>query len=63
MKAGTRTARIRVASIKMASPVPMPNSWMNVTFDVPKAKNVTAIRAPAVVTIRPVRARPPATAS
>ena len=47
----------------MASPVPIPNIWMKLTLDVAKAKNVTAIRTAAVVTIRPVRARPPATAS
>jgi hypothetical protein len=38
----------------MATPVPMPNTWMKVTPLVPKAKKLTASRAAAMVRIRPV---------
>ena len=51
-----------VASMMMAMPVPMPNIWMKLTLAVPKARNDNASRAAAVVTIRPARARPVATA-
>ena len=52
-----------VASRTMAMPVPMPNSWIKLTWAVPKAKNVMASRAAAVVTMRPVRPSPVATDS
>lgn len=41
MNAGTSTPRTNVASIRIAIPVPIPNSWMNDTLDVPNARNVT----------------------
>ena len=62
MNAGTRIPRTRVASIRIASPVPMPKNWMKLTRLVPKAKKLTASRAAAVETIRPARARPWVTA-
>ncbi len=50
------------ASISTAMPRPMPNILMKLTPDVPKAKNVTDRSSAAVVTMRPVRSRPRATA-
>ena len=39
----------------------MPNSLMNLTPDVAKARNTTLMRTAAAVTMRPVRSRPMAT--
>ncbi len=61
--AGTSTPRTNVASTTIATPQPIPKNWMKLIFDRPKAKKVTESSAAAVLTIRPVRARPPTTAS
>ena len=61
--AGTRIPRTRVASIRIASPQPMPNICRKLTEPVANAKKVTASRPAAVETMRPVRARPAGTAT
>ncbi len=38
--------------------MPSPKNWMKLTRLVPKAKKLTASRAAAVETMRPVRAKP-----
>ena len=61
MNAGTRTARMRVASRMTARARPSPNSLMKVTWEVAKARKTTASKAAAAVTMRPVRSSPRAT--
>src|SRR6266545_2801344 len=63
MNAGTSSARMRVASTTIASALPIPKSWMKLTSEVAKARNTTASRAAAAVTMPPVRSSPRATAA
>lgn len=54
--------RTRVASTTIASAVPIPKYWMKLTPLVPNAKNVIDKMTAAMVTMRPVRSSPVATA-
>ena len=62
MNAGTRVARTTVASIRTASVSPTPNNLMKLTDDVAKLRKTTEMSNAAAVMMRPVRARPVATA-
>lgn len=63
MKAGTRTPRTNVASMRTASAIPTPNNLIKLTCEVATAIKTIDINAAAAVTIRPVRSRPVATAA
>ena len=63
MNAGTSSPRTTVASTSTASATPMPSILMIVTPLLAKAMNTMAMRAAALVTRRPVRCNPIATAA
>src|SRR6478736_3525714 len=63
MNAGSRTIRTKVASTRIASVRPRPNSRMNETCAAISAANEMDMTTAAAVTTRPVRAMPNATLS
>src|SRR5206468_6791329 len=58
ISAGTRIARTIVASTKIATARPIPNSCRPTTRPATKPENAATITIAAAVTIRPVRSRP-----
>ena len=63
MTAGTRSARITVASKMIPAASPIPNCLMSVPGPVESTKNANISTSAALVTSFPVRASPSATAS
>ena len=63
MSDGTSSARTIEASSRTASAVPIPSSLMNTIWEVANAPTATANSRAALVTMRPVRSSPSATAS
>jgi hypothetical protein len=62
MTAGTSRVRTIVASIRIVKARPRPNSLTASTSPAVKPRNTTIMRAAAMVTIRPLRCSPIATA-